>query len=104
MRRTIARDLQAGRTPDQIRNSFVRAYGAWILEAPPKRGLDLVAWVLPVLLLVGGLAGAALAVRRWSGRGRETPPSEGRFEGPGLSAADRALVERAMATTGEEAE
>jgi cytochrome c-type biogenesis protein CcmH len=104
MRRNIARDLQAGRTPDQIRASFTRAYGEWILESPPKRGIDLVAWVLPVLLLAGGFGGGVWAVRRWSDRGREAGAPGRRFEETDLTAADRALVERALATSSEDGE
>jgi cytochrome c-type biogenesis protein CcmH len=104
MRRNIARDLQAGKTPDQIRLGFVQAYGAWILESPPKRGLDLVAWIAPVLLLAAGLGGAVWAVRRWSDHGRGRNLAVERLEEPHLTPADRALLERALATSSEEAE
>lgn len=106
MRRTIARDLQAGRTPEQIRRSFTRAYGQWILESPPKRGIDLVAWVAPIVLVLGGLAFAAWAVRRWTGRGLAArPPSgPGGERGLPLTPADRSLLERALAGANEEPE
>jgi cytochrome c-type biogenesis protein CcmH len=104
MRRNIARDLQAGKTPEEIRQSFVRAYGPWILESPPKRGIDLVAWLAPALLVLGGLAAATLAVRRWSTPGlagitpRQAEPSS--F----LTSADRSLLERALANGTEDPE
>jgi cytochrome c-type biogenesis protein CcmH len=105
MRRTIARDLQAGRTPDQIRESFARAYGAWILESPPKRGFDLVAWIVPVLLLAGGVGGAVWAVRRWTDHSRETVAPGGRFEEPGqLTPAEREVLKKWFAMSSEEAE
>ena len=69
MRATIAQDLEAGRTPGQIRSEFASSYGEWILLTPPKSGIDLIAWVAPLLLMLGGLAGVVVAVRRWtSGR------------------------------------
>jgi cytochrome c-type biogenesis protein CcmH len=74
MRRTIASDLRAGKSPDEIREGFARAYGQWILESPPKRGIDLVAWLAPVLFLLGGVGAAALAVRRWSGGAPRSRP------------------------------
>ncbi|MGH2556450.1 MAG: cytochrome c-type biogenesis protein [Actinomycetota bacterium] len=102
MRRTIARDLQSGKTPERIRQEFAGAYGAWILETPPKRGIDLAVWIAPVLLVLGGLAAAGAAVWRWTGHGlraRDTPAPAG--SGPSLSPADRSLLERALANAEE---
>jgi cytochrome c-type biogenesis protein CcmH len=106
MRATIARDLEAGRTPDQIRGRFAAAYGDWILLAPPKRGIDLIAWLGPVLLVAGGVAVAALSIRRWtSGRtatvGRDAVATE---VAPGLTAADQRLLARALEASVEERE
>jgi cytochrome c-type biogenesis protein CcmH len=99
MRATITRDLQAGRTPDEIRASFVSAYGQWILLSPPRQGLGLVAWVLPALFLVVGVAAAGLAIRRWSvGRMAASPDvfrSVSRPEAT-ISLEDRHLLERAL--------
>lgn len=106
MRRTIARDLRTGQTGDEIRDEFARAYGQWILESPPKSGIDLVAWIAPALLVLGGLAAAAWAVWRWSGRAiaaREGAVAAPAAEAP-LSAADRSLLERALAGPIEEPE
>ena len=106
MRQTIARDLREGRTPEEIRQSFARAYGDWILESPPKRGIDLVAWIAPALLLLAGVGVAATAVWRWSGRGfsDRAVPAQGAVPGGALSEADRSLLERALASAAEEPE
>jgi cytochrome c-type biogenesis protein CcmH len=66
MRNQIRQELAAGMTPDQVRARFVNSYGQWILISPPKRGVTLVAWALPPLLLVLGGIVAALTVRRWT--------------------------------------
>ena len=98
MRAEIASGLRAGRTPDQIRATFVKSYGDWILLSPPRRGLDLVLWIAPVALLLAGLAAAVMAVRRWTlggGGGAHTNVDEP--AGPDLSAADRRLLDRALA-------
>lgn len=103
MRRAIARDLRTGKTPEQIHQDFARAYGAWILESPPKRGIDLVAWIAPVLLVLGGLGAAGVAVWRWTGRGlagRVAPAAAG--EPARLSEGDRSLLELALADAKEE--
>ena len=112
MRASIDRRLREGRTPEQIREEFVRAYGEWILLEPPRRGIGLVAWVLPGLLLAGGMGAAAVAVRRWTGeapRGPAMVPG-GEADGgvPGgeagsreLSAAEREALLRALAGGGD---
>jgi cytochrome c-type biogenesis protein CcmH len=43
MRRTIEERLRAGDGPAEIRADFAAAYGPWILQAPPKEGIILVA-------------------------------------------------------------
>jgi cytochrome c-type biogenesis protein CcmH len=93
MRNQIAEGLLAGRSPEAIRREFVAAYGESVLLVPSRRGVGLVAWVAPALLLAGGLLAAALAVRRWRARGAAAaaPPT------PRASPADRALLERALA-------
>jgi cytochrome c-type biogenesis protein CcmH len=104
MRETIRQQLAAGRTPDQIRGEFVRSYGDWILLSPPRHGVGLAVWLIPALLVLGGLVFAASAVRRWTNRGRATvdAPSE---EPVALSPGDRRLLERALsAMPGEEPE
>ncbi len=99
MRAEIAADLRAGRTPDQIRATFVKAYGDWILLSPPRHGLDLVLWIAPMVLLLAGLAAAGVAVRRWTvgGSGEGASTNADQPSGPGLSAADRGLLDRALA-------
>lgn len=106
MRRTIALDLQAGKSPEEIRRAFARSYGTWILESPPKRGIGLVAWIAPVLLVLGGLATAGWAVGRWSREGSADRETADVSEAMGqvLTPADRSLVARALAGAREETE
>ena len=52
MRRIIAEMLQEGKTEEEIKAFFVDRYGEWILYEPPRRGVTLWVWVLPVLGLV----------------------------------------------------
>jgi len=103
-RQQIAQELEAGETPDQIRQGFVRAYGEWILLAPPRRGINLVAWVAPILLLLGGLALAWTAVRRWTSVRAPGPRAVPSRSVGDLSASDRRLLERALAAASEEPE
>ena len=65
MRAEIARDLGAGKSPQEIRDEFAAAYGDWVLLSPPKEGLDLVVWLVPLAALLGGGVLAVSALRRW---------------------------------------
>lgn len=87
-RSTIARKLQAGETPDEIRADFVRSYGDWILLSPPSRGLGLLPWVVPIAILLVGILSAGLAIRRWRSPPISEPPPE----------VDRALLASARAS------
>ena len=65
--RAVVRDrLRAGETPDEIKAYFVSKYGEWILLEPRMTGLNILLYVLPVALIVGGLALVAVLVRRWT--------------------------------------
>jgi cytochrome c-type biogenesis protein CcmH len=64
IRGEIARLLDSGATPDQVRQHFVQRYGQWILLSPPSP----VAWALPLLAVVAGAL--ALAGWLWLGRRR----------------------------------
>lgn len=52
-------------TDDQIVASLEDSYGADILLVPRATGLDSLIWVLPAVALVCGVAGLAVAFRRW---------------------------------------
>jgi len=92
MRADIARDLRAGKSPEEIRGEFVAAYGQWILLAPPKTGINWMPWLAPVLLLAFGGAVAAWRVRRWAPGGLRHSSAHARGVGP----EDRALLERSL--------
>jgi len=65
--RAVVRDrLRAGNTPDEVKAYFVSRYGEWILLEPTMKGLNILLYVIPVLLVVGGLVLVAFLVRRWS--------------------------------------
>jgi cytochrome c-type biogenesis protein CcmH len=103
MRATIGQELQAGRTAAQIREEFASAYGEWILMAPPKQGIDLAVWLAPLILLVGGLAIAVLAVLRWTA-GAQPESAASSVQRPAISEADRSVLDRALASLPEDGE
>jgi cytochrome c-type biogenesis protein CcmH len=60
----IAKEIAAGKDKPTIVAGLVERYGIQVLAAPPAEGFNLVAWILPGIALVAGLAIVALAVRR----------------------------------------
>ncbi len=65
--RAVVRDkLRAGETPEQIKAYFASRYGEWILLEPKMTGLNVVLYVLPVVLILGGLAMVIYLVRKWT--------------------------------------
>jgi cytochrome c-type biogenesis protein CcmH len=72
--RAVVRDrLRSGETPDQVKAYFVSRYGEWILLEPTMTGLNILLYVLPVLLVVGGLTLIVFLVRRWTTSDANTP-------------------------------
>ena len=66
MKDVVRTQLAAGRTPDEVKAYFVAKYGEWILLEPPRRGVNLLAYLLPATALVAGLGVIWLALRRWT--------------------------------------
>ena len=65
-------------TAQQIEADLVRNFGAGILAAPTHKGLDLLAWWLPLGGVILGAGLLALGVWRWSrAREHDAPPAGG---------------------------
>lgn len=61
----IDTDIKAGKTEPQILQDFVQKYGVKVLAAPPAKGFNLTAWILPGVGLLMGLIVAVDITRRW---------------------------------------
>jgi len=60
-----------GSTPDSdelVLQSFVQKYGATVLAAPTTSGFNVVAWIVPFVVLVAGLGLVSIIVRKWKFR------------------------------------
>ena len=66
MRNIIQEKLSAGESESDILAYFQGTHGDWILMNPPRRGVYLLVWGLPVLAGVAALGGLALFMRRWT--------------------------------------
>ncbi len=64
-RNIIREQLVNGQSEAQILASFQERYGDWILMDPPRRGLYLWVWGLPLAAGVFGLGTLGYFLRRW---------------------------------------
>jgi cytochrome c-type biogenesis protein CcmH len=68
MRTFIRARIAAGDTKSEIKSKLVEDFGEQVLASPPKRGFNLLAWVLPPVLVVAAAAILAVLALRWSRR------------------------------------
>ncbi len=50
----VASQLKAGKSNDEILTWFTERYGPWILRVPPKTGVNVLAWAIPLGALIAG--------------------------------------------------
>lgn len=62
----IRRRLKAGETEREILAAYVAQYGKQVLAVPPAEGFDISLYVMPFVLLVGGLGLVVLLARRFA--------------------------------------
>ncbi len=110
MRAVIREMLAEGKTREEILDYFVDRYGPDILAAPPKSGVNLLAWILPIVGVAAGLGGVFLVIRAMTGRGSvpspsggipSAPPNTGTGRGRSRSPAGVAAVESTTAPEGD---
>src|SRR5262245_29092657 len=70
MRAIIRERLAAGESPAEVQRYFVERYGEWILLSPPRRGFNLLVWLLPLVAVVVGLAVTVPQAWPWTHRRR----------------------------------
>ncbi len=70
LRRQTRAMIAAGKSDDEIRRYMVDRYGDFVLYKPPFNAATAVLWMAPALLVLGGLAGLVLMIRR-----RQVPPA-----------------------------
>ena len=83
--RGMQKDLDAhvtrGESDDQILEAMVEQYGPTVLVEPPKKGFDLLAWIMPIAVPLIALVLVWAVVRRWRHNATLAPAG-----GPQLSA------------------
>lgn len=63
MRAQVRELLAAGATRSETLNWFRERYGPGIVAEPPRSGLNLIAWIVPGVVIVLALAGGAFVLR-----------------------------------------
>ena len=76
MRGVIRQQLQQGQSEQQIIQYFVSRYGRAILWSPPRQGFAILAWIIPIAILLSGALLLILVVRGWLNVGRATRRNE----------------------------
>jgi cytochrome c-type biogenesis protein CcmH len=66
MKDVVRQQLREGKTPEEVKAYFVSKYGEWILLEPKAAGANLIVYLLPIVLLLGGAIVIGLAVKKWS--------------------------------------
>ena len=75
MKADIGRRIAAGQSKNQIEDALVAEFGQQILAAPPKKGFNLLAWILPFVALFGGALILGVLAWRWSRNREPSPPA-----------------------------
>ncbi len=68
----IEQEIAGGQSESQIIQSFVGQYGEQVLASPPKRGFNLVAWVLPFVAILAGGGIIYMVIKKWVWQGRQS--------------------------------
>jgi cytochrome c-type biogenesis protein CcmH/NrfF len=50
----VRSQLSKGASKDDVMRFFTERYGPWILRAPPKSGINWLAWIVPTALIIAG--------------------------------------------------
>lgn len=64
LRREIRILIKEGRTDEQIRSFMVERYGDFVLYRPPVKPITWLLWIGPFVILLGGIIGLIVYLRR----------------------------------------
>lgn len=90
MRGVIRQQLQSGRSEQQVLQYFINTYGEQIAWSPPWQGFTLLAWLVPIALVLIGAALLFFTLREW----RTIAPAATDEDEKTLAAIDEPEMER----------
>jgi cytochrome c-type biogenesis protein CcmH len=94
MRGVIRQQLQAGKSEQEVIQYFVSRYGDRILLSPPLQGLTLLAWFVPIALMIGGLILVFFVLRSWQSQSNKEPGDVDRAESMQIDEKELAYYQR----------
>ncbi len=100
MLKEIDAHIAKGMNDEQVLQAMIAQYGPLAYVEPPKSGFGLVAWLMPILYLLGGLALVVVVMKRW----RRRPVAIAAAPGPGSAPVSPELLARARAQAQRETE
>jgi cytochrome c-type biogenesis protein CcmH/NrfF len=94
---TLGALVNQGLGYNQIKTEMVSDYGQDVLARPPAKGINLLVYILPPLVLVGGLGLLAYNLPRWRTRARLQAAAGAGPTGPPPTHADAERLDRELA-------
>lgn len=73
MKDVIREQLRSGKSPEEVKAYFVSKYGEWILLEPKPKGMNLLVYLAPFIMLLAGGGLIVYTVRKWT---RQPPPPD----------------------------
>jgi cytochrome c-type biogenesis protein CcmH len=99
MRGVIRKQLQAGKSEQEVIQYFVSNYGEQIVWSPPWQGFSLLAWLVPIGLFIGGIFLLVATLRNWR---TANPPAPASDDEAVLASASEAELEQYRAQLEQE--
>jgi cytochrome c-type biogenesis protein CcmH len=93
----LVRFVHQGLSFNQIKSEMISIYGEGVLAQPPAQGISLLVYILPPLVLLGGLGLLAYNLPRWRRRGRLDATWDGGSLPASVGAADAERLDRELA-------
>src|SRR6059058_3505411 len=87
MRGVIRQQLQSGKSEQEVIQYFRTSYGDQIVWLPPWQGFTLLAWLVPIGLLLAGIILLFFVLRDW----RALEPASSTAADPELASVDKSI-------------
>jgi len=77
MLKQLDAEVASGKSDDLILQAFVQQFGAEVIAEPPAKGFNLLAWLMPFVVVGAGLFLVRAVLARWSQQSQTVPATGG---------------------------